>query len=143
MKVRKLTKRESVNLYHYGTAFYELSPQNIWQAARHDLQSKKINAEIRRERLQHVKRSAARKNAGVLRKYAFLRRHVSKATTAAELLEIAIAEIGQGRLRASDANSLRVYSSEERLREALALANDRPEDGELPDAAANTQPRMF
>ncbi|MEE8252635.1 MAG: hypothetical protein V3R17_01745 [Hyphomicrobium sp.] len=113
-------KRERLMLFRHGTVPWKLTPHVIYEAAKNDLHAKKVNAEIRRDRQQMPKGPMAK---ATLRRFAFLKAHVTEATTPVALIKKALTDREAGLARAGDeVNTLTIYSDEDSLRAALGLA---------------------
>ena len=113
-------KRERLMLFKHGTVPWKLTPHVIYEAAKNDLRAKKVNAEIRRDRQQMPKGPMAK---ATLRRFAFLKAHVTEATTPVELIKKALTDREAGLARAGEeVNTLAIYSDEDGLWAALGLA---------------------
>jgi hypothetical protein len=99
----------------HGTRAFVLKPASIAEAARADLRRRERNAEIRAQR----KAEPTYYWGTCDNRFCFAPEHVSKATSPAELIELALKEPGVGR-EAEQYSTRLVYSDDPLLRAALA-----------------------
>ncbi len=114
----KLSKAavEKLILLRHGTPASSLSPINIVQAAKADLQAREINRELKR-----LRSTLPRKHVGPNRRFTFLPEHRANAKTTAEILAAAIAAPGRG-MASSNISTARVYADLDLLKAAHDLA---------------------
>jgi len=128
MKSKKLTPAtEAINLHRYGKGGETLTPNAIYQAAVSDMAAKRHNTAVAAEKRVLKEKGRPTKCVEASRSYAFLGDHVKKARSPAHLIQIAIANRSKGELRARNANTLRVYSSDSVLRCAAKIAEEAKE----------------
>lgn len=83
-------KAESLNLLHYGTAAFSMTPAMVIQAAEKDISSHRHNIEVAAERKnEKVKTDPHPELIDPTRPLAFLKRHVKTAKTPADVLRAA------------------------------------------------------
>lgn len=125
MESRLLTpQRERVSLFRHGTKSFTLTPNAIVDAALSDIRARQFNREVRAMRADkehYPKGSEIRKQLPPLRKFAFLREHVAEHHKASEIISVALKDTTIANT-SRDVETLMVYESEKKLRDALAIA---------------------
>lgn len=104
--------KEKRLLEEHGTQLMVLKPSSIWHAAMEDLKRRSHNADI----TEKAKKSSF--FVGAYRQYAFHRDHVAKASTANDLIRLAIAQPGLG-LNSGKRDTRLIYSDIELLKASL------------------------
>jgi len=118
---KKLTKsREKIMLMDHGTEPWTLSPRNILQAARQDMQRKASNAELKRLKKAAKRDGNSTKGLGQAQGYTFLDEHVREAKDVEGLLRKALDDRGKG-LISDNPWSVEAYKDPDRLARALLL----------------------
>lgn len=115
-------KAESLNLLHYGTQAFAMTPAMVVQAAAQDIESYAFNLRVKAERREEkAKDDPHPKLIDPPLALAFMPKHVRGKTTAAEVIAQALADLAAG-AGSREPNTARLYNAQELLREALALA---------------------
>lgn len=119
-------KAESLNLLHYGTAAFAMTPAMVVQAARQDIANHAHNLRVRSERLvDKASKDSHPENIDPVRPLAFIKKHVKNAKTPTAVLRAALADIPSG-IGSQNPNTARLYNNMALLQEALDLADHSP-----------------
>ena len=119
-------KSESLNLLHYGTAAFAMTPAMVIQAARQDIANYRFNQEVKAERKnEKAKDDPHPELIDAQRPLAFIKKHVKTAKTPADVLRAALADIASG-IGSQVPNTARLYNNAVLLQEALDLLDRTP-----------------